>query len=115
LSDKRKLYACYGIIIESVAVQLGIERNKTRFKRELRGRLLDLFKTEHPVEIRLFCEKNGISGLTTNQMDKPLLSLYIRFILMTLSTEFGIFAEAPNEKGTKDLDLQTYLKQYYDK
>jgi hypothetical protein len=108
MDDRKKLFACYGIIIDNVTNQLGIVKGKTKFKKELRGRLFDLYKTEYAEGLVELYKDH--SDLCVSNLSRPLLSHYIRFILMTLESEFGIFAETPNEKGTKDLTLQEYLK-----
>jgi uncharacterized Fe-S cluster-containing MiaB family protein len=91
-NSRIKLFQCYGIILDNLGA-------KGELRKEIIQKLKEAYAAETDKTIESITELNS----------KELLE-YIKWILMILETEFGIFVETPNEQGTENMTLQEYLK-----
>ena len=112
--SKEKLYAALGIMIDSIARDRVEVKGRSKYKKELRKQLFDLFKVESENELRQFCDENGLifeSLDSAKYLDRLLLTKFLRYIEMIMAVEFGIEVELPdkNKRSTSDMNLTDYL------
>ena len=72
----------------------GINKNRTKIKKQLGDELFELFKAEYKDELRT--QFSSVHG--KRDLNRKYLSLYLNFILGLFAMEWGVYLRAPGEK-----------------